>query len=97
MEEVQEEAALGKIPAGRHDNLSTNQRGLTSRPYRSGGRSTPAWTALKVSLFKCRRERASHFDGASRADALVGSKHDPEAIDRVAHVVGQIVLAIDRV
>jgi hypothetical protein len=45
----------------------------------------------------CLRGHASHFDGASGADAIVGRKHDPKAVDRVTHMIGEIVLAVNSV
>jgi hypothetical protein len=42
-----------------------------------------------------KRSGTSHFDSAPGADALIGRKHDPKAVDRVTHVIREIVLAMD--
>ena len=39
--------------------------------------------------------RTSHFDGSPGADALIGRENDPKAVDRVTHVIREIVLATD--
>jgi hypothetical protein len=59
------------------------------------------WRSLKLAPLVYRREArtsgTSHFDGAPGADALVGRKHDPKAVDRVTHMIREIVLAMDSV
>jgi hypothetical protein len=39
----------------------------------------------------------SHFDGAPGADALVGCQHDSKAVDRITHMIREIVLTMDSI
>src|SRR5215467_7091040 len=60
-----------------------------------GVRMEPSGDAAEFAVIRFaplfyRRSYASHLDCAPSADALVGRKNNPKAVDGVAHMIGEI-------